>query len=113
MKEQETITIFQSAVAASVTAMGMRFCSGIGYEMLQRNKLKIVRTLQLLYSDDCFDIDYTVFIFEDKTIRWMEGKERTQEFKNLDFVPVYRLIEFRDFETLPSCYTKEELLEWK
>jgi hypothetical protein len=81
---------------------------------------KIRNTLQFLYteyydydSSSSYDVDYTIFIFEDSQIFWREGSFASLSFKKGNSVPdSWRLHELKPFETLPQPFTKEELLNW-
>ena len=84
-----------------------------------RNKhsLVIVRTLQLLYtideSDNQYDVDYTVFIFSDGTVKWADGKEHDQTYRVGDFTNDIRgFTDLEPFETLPENHTVADLLMW-
>ena len=82
--------------------------------MVIRNILQFLYTEYYDYdSSSSYDVDYTIFIFEDSQIFWREGKESSQPYKKGDLVPdSWLLNEMNPFETLPESFTKEELLNW-
>jgi len=82
----------------------------------------IKRTFGFLYafhygddsSDDSltYDVDYTIFLFEDGSVRWNEGKEHTQSYAQGDTISEAQWEELDPFETLPEDYTVEQLIHW-
>jgi hypothetical protein len=80
--------------------------------------MTITKTLQFLYTEDAggirpYDVDYTVFIFDDGTVRWGHGKEHFHPFTVGDIMTDVQVAALEPFETLPmQGYTQAEIVAW-